>query len=386
MDEDPADAQQIGHLAGVLRAGAAEAAQARSACTSMPRWTEISLIALAMLSLAMARQPCASSSGGALDRRSTARPRAPAPRTPRAPPRRRAAGRRLAPNTWGKKLGQELADHQIGVGDRERPAAAVAGRARVGAGTLGADPEALAVEADDRSAAGRHGVDLHHRRPDPHARDLGVERPLERAGIMGDVGRGAAHVEADDPVEARQRRGPGGADDAAGRAGEDRVLALEQARVDQPAIALHEHQPHVAGRGGDAVDIGAQDRRQVGVDHGGVAAADELHQRADLVADRDLGVADGAGDLGHGQLVRVVAVAVHQHDRDRPVARHRMPPARSARARSRSSCLLDGAVGAQPLLDLDRAGVELLGQDDVPGEDVGPVLVADAQGVAETAR
>ena len=104
-----------------------------------------------------------------------------------------------------EEVGQQLADHQVGVGDRERAAAAVAGGAGIGAGTLGPDAEALAVEGDDRAAAGGHGVDLHHRRAHPHARDLGVEGALEGAGIVGDVGRGAAHVEADDPLEAGQR-------------------------------------------------------------------------------------------------------------------------------------------------------------------------------------
>ena len=72
------------------------------------------------------------------------------------------------------------------------------------------------------------------------------------------------------------------ADDAAGRAGQDRVLALEQLRVDQAAARLHEHQPHVAERVRHPVDVAPQDRREVGVDHGGVAAADQLHQRRDL--------------------------------------------------------------------------------------------------------
>ena len=97
-------------------------------------------------------------------------------------------------------------------------------RDRVGAGALGADAEALAVEADDRAPARGHRVDLHHRRPDAHARDLGVEGALEGAGVVGDVGRGTAHVEADDAVEPGERRGLGRAHDAAGRAGEDRVL------------------------------------------------------------------------------------------------------------------------------------------------------------------
>jgi len=37
---------------------------------------------------------------------------------------------------------------------------------------------------------------------------------------------------------------------------------------------LHEHQSRAAEFGGDAVDVTAQDRRQVGIDHRGVATAD----------------------------------------------------------------------------------------------------------------
>ena len=44
---------------------------------------------------------------------------------------------------------------------------------------------------------------------------------------------------------------------------------------------------------GDGVDVAAEDGRQVGVDDGGVAARDQLHQRAHRVADRDLREADG---------------------------------------------------------------------------------------------
>ncbi len=66
--------------------------------------------------------------------------------------------------------------------------------------------------------------------------------------------------------------GPHHADDAAGRARQDAVLALEQPRVGEPAVGLHEHQPDVAQLLGNAVDVAAQDRRQIGVDDGGVAA------------------------------------------------------------------------------------------------------------------
>src|SRR5690606_27238364 len=118
----------------------------------------------------------------------------------------------------------------------------------------------------------------------------------------------AAHVEADDLVEAGHLRGLDRADHTAGRAGEDGVLALEQVGGGEPAGGLHEHQPWAAVTAeaelaGNLVDVAAQDRREVGVDHGGVAAADQLHQRRDLVADGDLRKADLAGDLGDALLV-----------------------------------------------------------------------------------
>ena len=167
----------------------------------------------------------------------------------------------------------QLADHEVGVGDRERAAAPVAGRPRIGARRFGPDPEARAVEGEDRAAAGGHGVDRHHRRPQAHARDLGFEGPLVVAGVVRDVGRGAAHVEGDDAPESGELRDAHAADDAAGRPGQDGVLALEQLRVDQAAVRLHEHQPDVAERARELIDIAPEDGREIGVDHRGVAAA-----------------------------------------------------------------------------------------------------------------
>ncbi len=46
----------------------------------------------------------------------------------------------------------------------------------------------------------------------------------------------------------------------------------------------------------------------------------------------------------------------------------------------------NGAIGGHPLVDLDDAVVQQVGQDDVPVEDAGAVLVADPQRVPETLR
>ena len=106
---------------------------------------------------------------------------------------------------------------------------------------------------------------------------------------MGDVGRGAAHVEADDALEPGLPPGLGHADDAAGRARQDGVLALEEVGGGEAARRHHEHQARAGALDvellGDLPDIAREDRREIGVDHRGVAAADELEERRDLVAD-----------------------------------------------------------------------------------------------------
>ena len=82
----------------------------------------------------------------------------------------------------------------------------------------------------DRAAAGGDRMDQHHRRAHAHARDFRLEGALVFAVEMRDVGRGAAHVEADEAIEAGLPSGLRHADHAAGRAGQNRVLALEQVR------------------------------------------------------------------------------------------------------------------------------------------------------------
>ena len=115
-----------------------------------------------------------------------------------------------------------------------------------------------------------------------------------------------------------RRAGRDHADHAAGRAGQDRVLAAEGAGFGQAAVRLHELEPGaLAQPAGDPVDIAAQDRRQIGVDHGRVAAPDQLDQRRHLMADRDLGEAELAGDRRQPRLMIGEAPAVHQHDGQR---------------------------------------------------------------------
>ena len=191
-------------------------------------------------------------------------------------------------------------------------------------------------------------------------------------------------------VEAGAPRRLDGRHDAAGRAGEDGVLALEQVCGGQPARGLHEHQAgSIDGVAASqlprhAVDIAAEDRREIGVDHGGVAAADQLDQRRDLVADRDLREAHVAGKRRNLSLVVGIAPGMHEDDGDRADAG--VPGRLELRAHGRKlGRRLDRAVGAHALGNFSDALVEHFRLDDLLGEDLGPRLVADLEGVAEAA-
>jgi hypothetical protein len=250
----------------------------------------------------------------------------------------------------GEEPGIELAEHHVGVGDGQRPAAAIAGRAGIGAGGVGADAEAAGLGVEDRAAAGGDGVDAHHGRAHPHARDLRVEGALEVAGEVRDVRRGAAHVEADDLAKAGALRRAGHPDDAARRSRQDRVLALEAVGRGEAARGHHElkGRPGLAGRRRaqrlrHAGDVAAQDRGKIGVDHGGVAAPDELDERRDLVTDGDLAEAPPAHLRGERRLMRRVAPSVHQHDR------HRVDPGpREGSASGASSGPRSSGISTEP--------------------------------------
>ena len=206
----------------------------------------------------------------------------------------------------------DLADHYIGVGYRQRAAAPVAGRPRVGPRALRPHPEARTIEFQDGASAGGHGVDAHHRRAHPHTRHLGLELAFEFAGVVAHVGRGAAHVEADHPLVPSQCRRSRHAHDAARGPGKNRVLAMKHRCVGQAARGLHEEQPHTRHLGGHLVHIAPQDGAEVGIHHGGVAAADELHQGTRFMRGADLQETHLAGDAGRCGLVRREAPSVQK--------------------------------------------------------------------------
>jgi|GEM_PF-5661295 len=239
---------------------------------------------------------------------------------------------------------------------------------------------------EDRAAAGGDGVDMHHRRPHPDAGDHGLETALVVAGVMGDIGRGAAHVETDQAAATGPKRGLHHPHHPAGRPRQHRIAAAEAGGGGQAAVRLHELQagrgPGGAEPGRHPVDVAAQQRGQVGVDDGGVAAGHQLDQRTDPVADRDVGEAGRRRQRGGPLLVPGITVAVQQDDRHRGDALAPKAPEIPLQPRFVEG-LDDGAVGGDPLPRLDHAGIQHLRQDDAAGEDLGPVLIADLQRVAE---
>ena len=161
-------------------------------------------------------------------------------------------------------------------------------------------------------------------------------------------------------------------------------LPWKRARIGEAAVGLHEHEPRARRQlGRDLGDIAAQDRREIGIDHGGVAAPDIFHQRAHLMADGDLGEADLAGELGHRALMGRMAIAMQEHDRDRADAARDRPPARPGARRARSTGVSTSPSAVTRSSTSSTRLIEQLRQDDMAGEDVGPVLIGDAQLVGE---
>ena len=380
MDQHPRHPQRIGDLAGVLAAGTAEGHQRVGGDI-------VAALHRDLLDCVSHVGHCdLEESGGDIGRR--ARPPGGAFDLARQAGEslldHRAVERRVSGGAeHPRKMRRvDAAQHQVAVGDRQRTAAAITRRTRIGAGRIWTDPQPAAVEAQHRAAAGRNGVDAHHRRTHPHPGHLGLELSLEFAGVVRDVGRGAPHVEADHPAEPGGRGGLDHADHATCGAGQDRVLALEAGAIGQAAVALHEPQARAAELSRYPVDVAAQDRRQVGIDHRRVAACHELHQRAHEVRNTDLLEAQGAPESGDRALVLRIAPAVHQHHRQR--AHAALPAAREFRLDARPvERLQHGAMRVDALVGLEHRRIKHLRQHDVALEQARSVLVADPQRVAK---
>ena len=214
VDEDGGDAQPVGHPAGVLATCTAEAHQRVGGDVVASLGADLADRIGHVLRCDLAVPEChlrgaAPHAGGVSD---LVRQRGDAAGGGRDIERLRAIGAEHRREV----LGPDDAEHGVGVGERERSAVAVTGGAGICAGRLGPDPQAAAVEREQRAAAGRDRVHVDDGCANPDARYLGRIGSLELAGEVGDVGRRSAHVKADDALEAGGLRDPGHAHHAAG--------------------------------------------------------------------------------------------------------------------------------------------------------------------------
>jgi hypothetical protein len=154
----------------------------------------------------------------------------------------------------------------------------------------------------------------------------------------------------------------------------------------QSAVALHERQAHVRIERAQLLvqraDVAAQRRREVGIEHRGVAAADIAHQRRQLVRHRHFLEAERPCAACCLSLVLRVAPAMQQYNGHRACTG--TARAREVRAQARPiKRRQHRAVRIDALVRLDHGGVQGLGQHDVAREDVGSILVSDAQRIRE---
>ena len=169
MDDDPLDSEQIGDGAGMLPARPAETRQ-RIKRHIMPARDRDLADGVGHIVVGDGQEPArdvgrrTALPGRGLDRLGDFL----------HPRQRRAVIERLVPSRPEHRREmrrRDSSEHEVAVGHRERPAAAIASRSRPRPGALGPDPEAHPVEAADRSAARRHRMHLHHRGADSHPRD-----------------------------------------------------------------------------------------------------------------------------------------------------------------------------------------------------------------------
>ncbi|MNX61187.1 hypothetical protein D3C86_921140 [compost metagenome] len=291
----------------------------------------------------------------------------------------------LGAEDLGEEVRLDLAQQHIAVRDRQRAATAVARGPGVGARRIRADAQARAVEMQDRTAARRHGVDAHHGCAHAHAGHLGFEFAFKLARVMRHVGRGAAHVKADDLGEPGDFAGAHHADDAAGRAGQNGVLATETVRVGQAAAGLHEHQADARQFARHLIHVTLEDRRQIGVNHRGVAARNEFDQRADFVRGRHLREAHFARNTGRALFMARGVPGVHKHDShcaDAAVVGGLHAGAQAGFIQVAN----EFAIGGHALVGFDDGFIKHFGQHDIAVEQPGPVLIGNPQRIAKAAR
>ncbi len=231
-----------------------------------------------------------------------------------------------------EKARRQMPEDDVGVGHgRLRAAAPVRRRTGIRAGRLWAYPERLGElrHMGDGSAAGADRVHVHRRDLDPEVADRGLA-PNRRLAVLAerDVGRGAAHVEGEDVLEARLAGDVERAGDATRGTGEDPVDRVAPCLDRGHETGVRAEDVDVRG-GANAVQLRLEIldvRRDLGSDVRVHARGQrplvlaELRQHLCRERHREARV-EPLDDLADPLLVRRVDVRVDQPDRERLDAR-----------------------------------------------------------------
>ena len=285
-------------------------------------------------------------------------------------------------------IGQDAAEPHVRVGHSERPAAAVTGGSRIGAGTIRAHGQPDAIEAAQRTAARRHGFDRHHRRNDSHPRLFRFEFPLVAAVEPGDIGAGAAHVEAKRTGKPGRQRHAGEADYAARRPRQQTIAPSKRlgfdkstGRSEQPQVGTRSQRFPQAG------NIVGQHRVQIGIDDGRVTAGDQLDERSHFVRQANLRKTGRPGDPPYQPLVFRLAIAVQKTNGDRPQVGTTSPQRRELLGDKRWIKRLNHrSVDRHPFSDFQHIREQRFRFANRQLEQPRPVLIADAKNIRESRR
>ena len=296
----------------------------------------------------------------------------------------------------------EPAEGHLGVGDGGLvPALPVAGGAGVRPGRARPDVEpARRVDVGDRAASRPDGHEVDHRHEDRMSAHVGVARVHDLdapAGDGADVGRGAADVDGDDVVRAREEPFRPPADDPARRPRHEDVDGPLRARLDRrhPAVRLDEPEVRAKPLARELVpevgEVDARLRPDEGVHRGRREALVLPEHVRDVrgaahVGLRHLPLDDGAGAL----LVLVVHEGEDERDDDGadaalledadPLEHVVLVERRPDPAVRRQDALGD----RDPVAALHQRA-RLPGHVEVEREVVGALVAGDVQDVAEVA-
>ena len=276
--------------------------------------------------------------------------------------------------------GIEPAKQQVDIGDCQRAACAVAGRAGIRARALRPDEQLVAVEAADRAATGGDGFDGKHRREHARATHVMLEFVIEVAVEPADVGASAAHVETDDPLKAGLAAGHRGTDNPAGRAAQQTVLGAVIGAGDESPRAGHHVQFAVGQLALHAVEIARHDRRQVGIDDRRLGARQNLDHRCQVTRHGDMPPAGVEELCGQALFVFGIAMAVQADDGGGLVFGFRRIGPREIERPERL------AKRVKAFVDANDVGSEWCRFLDVQSEKVRAFLVADDEQILEPAR